>query len=410
MNRLFANRDARIYLVAQSLSLIGDNAIWLALGIWVKILTGSNSDAGLTFFAYLLGLLLGPAAGVVADRVRRRPLLIVTNLAAGVGVCALLLVSSRGQLWLIYLVLFGYGAVSGLITSAQTALLTVMLPDDLLGEANSLLQVGEIGLRVITPLIGAGILAVAGAKPVILLDACTFLVAGLALCLLRVREPRVVPSGESWPVAMSGGLRHILRTPELWRLQISMLGALLVVGFFQVAEFAIVGQGLNRPPTFLGILETAIGAGAICGGLVSARLMRLSSERTLVISALTGAAIACPLLMTRWLPVVLVAMIFAGACVVWVNVAAITLVQRKTPKELIGRVSGAVTTMYIVPQAISLGLGSVLITVVNYRVLLAIMAIVFLASAVQMAAWNREVADRSAGLVGVSAEEMGGDA
>jgi hypothetical protein len=52
----------------------------------------------------------------------------------------------------------------------------------------------------------------------------------------------------------------------------------------------------------------------------------------------------------------------------------------------------------------------VLITIVNYRVLLAIMAIVFLASAVQMAAWNREVTDRSAGLAGVSAEEMGGDA
>jgi MFS family permease len=398
VNKLFAHRDARTYLAAQGLSLIGDNALWLALGIWVKILTGSNSDAGLTFFAYILGLLLGPVGGLVADRVRRRPLLIVTNLVAGVGVCALLLVSGRGQLWLIYLVLFGYGAVSGLITSAQNALLTVMLPDDLLGDANSLLQVGEVGLRIITPLIGAGILAVAGAKPVILLDAFTFLAAGLALCMLRVREPRVTPSGESWLAAMSGGLRHIRRTPALWRLQISLVGALLVFGFFQVAEFAIVSQGLNRTPPFLGILETAMGAGAVFGGLVSAQLMRLSSERALVVSSLAGAAIACPLLMTKWLPVVLVAMTVAGACIVWVEVAAITLVQRRTPKELVGRVSAAIMTMSMIPQAISLGLGSALIAIVNYRLLLLIMAIVFLASAIQMAASDREMVDTSAGV------------
>jgi MFS family permease len=410
VNRLFANREARIYLAAQCLSLIGDNALWLALGIWVKILTGSNSDAGLTFFAYLLGLLLGPVGGVVADRVRRRPLLIVTNLVAGVGVCALLLVSGRGQLWLIYLVLFGYGAVSGLITSAQNALLTVMLPDDLLGEANSLLQVGEIGLRIITPLIGAGILAVAGAKPVILLDAFTFLVAGLALFLLRVREPRVTPSGESWLAEMSAGMWHLRRTPALWHLQISLVGAQLVFGFFQVAEFAIVSQGLNRTPPFLGILETAMGAGAVFGGLVAARLMRWSSERAMVVFSLAGAAIVCPLLMTKWLPVVLVAMTAAGICIVWVEVAAITLVQRRTPKELIGRVTAAIMTMAMIPQAISFGLGSALIAIVNYRLLLAVMAIVFLASAVQMAAPNREVTDRSADLAEVSAGEMEGEA
>jgi MFS family permease len=140
MRRLLADRDARFYLGGQTLSTIGDNALLLAMGIWVKMLTGSSAAAGLVMFALTAGFLLAPVTGLVADRLRRRPLLIAANLAAAALVCALLAVHGPGQVWLIYPVMFGYGALGGLITSAQTALLAVMLPADLLGEANSVLQ------------------------------------------------------------------------------------------------------------------------------------------------------------------------------------------------------------------------------------------------------------------------------
>ncbi|MGA8461811.1 MAG: MFS transporter, partial [Streptosporangiaceae bacterium] len=174
MRRLITHRDARIYIAGQSFSIIGDSALWLAMGIWVKILTGSNSAAGLTFFAFVCGCMTAPLSGVVVDRLRRRPLLIAANLGGAALVCVLLLVHGRGQVWLIYAVMFGYGAVNGLITAAQTALLTVLVPGDLLGEANSALQMLSQGLRLVTPLLGAGLLALAGARPVILLDAGTF--------------------------------------------------------------------------------------------------------------------------------------------------------------------------------------------------------------------------------------------
>ncbi len=154
MRRLLADRDARLYLSGQTLSAIGDSSLWLAMGIWVKILTGSSSAAGLVFFAFSCGLLLAPACGVVADRLPRRPLLAAVNLASAALVCLLLLVHGSSQIWLIYAVMFCYGASNALITSAQTALLAVMIPADLLGEANTLLQVGSQGTRIFTPLIG----------------------------------------------------------------------------------------------------------------------------------------------------------------------------------------------------------------------------------------------------------------
>ena len=68
------------------------------MGIWVKILTGSNSAAGLVFFAFSGGILLAPVTGLVADRLRRRPLpLIAANLAAAALVCVLLAAHGHGQ-------------------------------------------------------------------------------------------------------------------------------------------------------------------------------------------------------------------------------------------------------------------------------------------------------------------------
>ena len=101
--------------------------------------------------------------------------------------------------------MFGYGALSSLIYSAQTALLAVMLPADLLGEANSLLQMAAMGLRVVSPLLGAGLLAWAGPLPVVLLDAGTFVAAAGAVAALRVRSrrrPRLRRTGgPRWPPA-----------------------------------------------------------------------------------------------------------------------------------------------------------------------------------------------------------------
>jgi len=81
MKSVLANRDLRVFLLADALSLVGSGALWLALGIWAKSLTGSSAAAGMVIFAVLAPpVLLAPAAGMLVDRVRRRPLLVAVNL------------------------------------------------------------------------------------------------------------------------------------------------------------------------------------------------------------------------------------------------------------------------------------------------------------------------------------------
>ena len=159
MRKLLKNRNARRYLLGQSFSLFGDTAMFLALGIWVKVLTGSNGDAGLVFFAITAAALFSPIAGLVVDRLPRRPLLIWSNLASAAVVLLLLLVHGRGQLWLIYLVAFAYGLDYTFLSAGQSALLKLMLPDELLGDARGMLSTVREGLRLFGPLSGAGLFA-----------------------------------------------------------------------------------------------------------------------------------------------------------------------------------------------------------------------------------------------------------
>ncbi len=385
MRRLLSHRDARIYIAGQSLSVIGDSALWLAMGIWVKLLTGSNSAAGLTFFAFVCGCLVAPVTGVIVDRMRRRPLLIGANLASAALVCALLLVHGRGQVWLIYLVMFGYGAANSLIASAQTALLPVLVPGDLLADANSALQLASQGLRLVSPLLGAGVLAWAGAKPVILLDAGTFAAATGSILVLRLREPRPARVAAPWRAELSAGVRHVARTPALRRPLIACLIAVTAFGFFETVPFAVVAQGLHRRPEFLGVLISLQGVGAVAAAAVAAPVMRRTSERALVVGGLAACAAAALLMITAVLPLVLVASAGLGLSLVWINVGAITLIQRRTPSALVGRVDAALEFAITVPQAVSIAAGAALIAIVSYRVLLLAMAVVIAFSAAYLA-------------------------
>ena len=370
MRRLLAHRNARLYLSGQVMSLLGDGALWLAMGIWIKVLTGSSSAAGLSFFALALGSLCGPLGGMLADKVRRRPLLIATNLATAGLVLLLLLVRDRDQVWLIYAVMFGYGVSGSILGPAQTALVQAIVPAGLLGEANSVLQTAQQGLRLVTPLAGAGLFAVFGPAPVIIGDAATFLVAVATLVAIRLRERHPAPSGQRWLAELTAGARHIAGTIVLRQLTITAAVVVTAYGLSETVIFAVVSQGLHRPTTFLGILVAAQGAGAIAAGLAAAPLMGRLTEGLLAGLGMILAAAGFLLLIPSQLPAVLAGSVLLGGSISWIIVGIMTLFQRRTPPELMGRTDAAFTIAYTLPQTMAIALGAGLIALLNYRILL----------------------------------------
>src|ERR1700683_5525089 len=357
MRELLRARNARLCLGGQMVSTFGDNALWLAMGIWIKLLTGSSSLAGFSFFALALGTLTGPVSGLLVDRVRRRRLLIVANAATMCLVLLLLLVSRGSQVWLIYVVIAAYGAAAALIGPAQTALVQSVVPAGLLGEANAAMQTAQQGFRLVAPLIGAGLLAEVGARPVIIGDAATFLVAITTLAAIRISETRPVPSRDRWYVEVTAGLRHLMKNAQLRQLVLTIAVVVIAYGISESLIFAVADKGLHEPATFVGLMTAAQGFGAILSAPFSAAIMRRLSEAALACLGMLSAALGFALLTFQQIPTVLVGSALLGASIGWIVVAVMTLLQRGTPASLMGRTSAAFNFSYSAPQTLAIALG-----------------------------------------------------
>jgi MFS family permease len=385
MRRLLSHRDARLLLAGQTLSAFGDWALLIVLAVWVKSLTGSSAQAGLTFFVFALGALGAPLGGLVADRVRRRPLMIATDCVLGVGVLALLLVHDRGDVWLIYAVALLYGIGGTVFLPARSALLRVMLPEELLGDANGALSSTREGLRVIAPLAGAGLYAAFGGGAVAVLDAATFGASALFLSRMRVDEERPAPPEHHFLVEVSAGLRHLWRTIPLREIVVGATVALLVIGFAETLIFSVISHGLHRAPSFFGVLSTLQGAGSIAGGVTAAMLMRRLGDGRLVGLGLVLFAVGDSLLVFPSLPLVLLGFSIAGVGVAWAVVGFTTALQLRTPLAIQGRASAAADLFLSLAQTISIATGAALSTIVDYRLLLLVMAATTAASGLWLA-------------------------
>lgn len=367
----------RRLLVGWSLSNFGDSALYLSLAIWAKDLTGSNGAAGLIFLALAAPVFLSPLSGHLADRVRRRPLLIGTNLVGAVMVLALLAVSSADQLWILYAVAFGYGVLGTVIGSAQSGLLRDLLPDEDLPAANSALSTIDQGLRILSPLVGAGIYAAYGGGSLAILAAGTFLAGVVALATVRIAEsdPKEHPR-EHFRREFTAGFRHVRATPVLLRLAVAVAVAFAVLGVYDSVIFAVVEDGLGREPAFFGVLMSLQGGGSILGGITATWLIRRLGEARTVGVALVTFAVSSAGFAAPWLTVVAPAAVLGGVAIPWLIVGFVTARQRLTPARLQGRVSAVTILSMNGPQTVSIGLGAVLVSVVDYRLLIGVTCVI----------------------------------
>jgi MFS family permease len=377
-------RNGRLYLTGTGISVVGNNALSLAAGIWVKSLTGSSSEAALVSVCVYAPTLVQPLAGVLADRVRRRRFLVWLNLVSAALILPLLAVHGPGSAWIIFAVMTWYGIHLTLAGPAASALFAVMLSREMRQELNGWnLGLQETG-RLLSPLFGAGLFALIGGGIVSVFDALTFVVSAVMISRIRLAEPKPVPPQKHWRADLIAGFEHIRRTPELGRL---LAAASVVMSFSAVlvaAQYSLV-QGVGEPPSFLGVFSAALGAGSIVASLASGRLLRRLGERRLAIAGMADFALGNLMRATGLLPVAVAGSVVLGFALPWLFLALLSLSQRCTPPDRQGRVSAVVSLAFFGPQAPILALGALIIRYATYRELYLAGAIVAVATGIAFA-------------------------
>ena len=385
MRKAFAQKGFGRLFTGVSTSMFGDSLMLIVMALWVKSLTASNAAAGLTIFWLVLPSLFAPLFGLFVDRVRRRPLLVWANVASAVCVLPLLLVRDAGDVWLIYAVAFGYGISFVVVPAGLNGLLKEVMPPRLLVDANASLQTIKESFRLVGPLAGAALFSALGGGAVAVVDAASFLVAAAVIGSMRVHEDQPVRSAQHWRLELTEGIRHIWHDVLLRHTLVALGVTVLVVGFCESAIFAVT-DAFGRPVEFIGVLLTVQGVGAIAGGLTASPLVRRCGEAgTLAVSLgllAVGAALMA-LAPSLWL--VFVAIATFGYALPPMMIAFGTLMQLRTPGRLMGRVSTANDVVLGTPQTVSIAVGALLVSLLDYRLIFAIMAGVTASAATYLA-------------------------
>ncbi|MFE1952407.1 MFS transporter [Streptomyces sp. NPDC059524] len=364
--RVLRDRAAGRCLLAVLVSGFGTSALWLVSGVWTKELTGSDGLAALCAFALWAPTLAGPLLGAIADRVRRRRLLVAVNLALSALVLALFAVDGPGRLWLLFAVLFLYGACGVVTDAAESAWVAGAVPADVLGELNGLRMSVNEGVKIVAPLAGAALFAAYGGARVALLDAVTFVAAAGLFASVRGRDPRPVRRAGA---RAADGLRELWRHGEPRPLLLSGSGVMALSGVTGASVFAVV-DGLGRAPAFTGVLYAVQGVGSVAAGALSGGLLRRLGARRFAAYGIALFALGAAVRAVPYDAAVLVGSAAIGVGLPCPLVAALTAVQRALPDEVLGRASAAAHTLLFTPGALTLAVGAGLVVVAPVGVLL----------------------------------------
>lgn len=309
------SRNYRLYTAGQGVSLAGTWMQTVGLGLLVLQLTGSGTSVGLVTAAqYIPVLLLAPLGGVLTDRVDTRKLLLCTQAATGVLALTLglLTISGNVRLWMVYVIASGAGMLQVVDNPARQLFALQLVGPEHLTNAITLNTVNMNLARIIGPAIGAAISSTLGVGPCFLVNAGTFLVVIVALLAMRASEfyPKVRSPRAKGQVRE--GLRYVNRTPGL-RTPLIMMALIGTLAYeFQVSLLLAAKYTFHGDGGTYGLMMSAMGVGAVVGGLVTA-----SRERH-GLSTLNSTSVAFGVLMLAVsvapsLPLAVVALVLLGA-------------------------------------------------------------------------------------------------
>lgn len=351
---LWRNRDFRLLWAGQTVSELGSQVSTLALPlVAIDELHASAFAVGmLTATATLPFLLVGLPAGAWVDRLRRRPVLIASDIARAMVLGSIPAAWALSVLTLaqLYVVSLAAGVLTVFFDVAYQSYLPVLVSRDQLVEGNGKLGGTMAGAQVAGPAVGGLLVGAVGAATSVLADAASFVVSYLSLFAIGVPESRPSrPDGEA-PTTLRAeiaeGLRFVWHEPRIR----SVAGSTATSNFFSTMALAVILVFLRRQihlsPGHIGVLLAIGSAGGVLGAVTAARLARRFGVGRIIRAAIEVAGVgqlAYPLVTEATASVLVVTGgLLTSAGAVAYNINQLSLRQALCPQPLVGRMNASV--------------------------------------------------------------------
>jgi len=332
--------------------------------------------------------------------------MIASDLLRGGLVLFCLLVGSREQVWIFYLVGFLMSAISVFFFPARQAVTPLLVAEEELLAANALLETS----RTLAMLLGAAaagfLIAYAGAQVAFILVSVAFLLS--AAFLWAVRVPRTVKPVSAASLAnlwaeLRQGLSFVRRSRLLTGVIITFTVVMLGIGAINVLWVPFMDRAFGVGPEGLGIADSLQGLGMLVGSIVVGNVTG-RFRRTRLLSGSIGliglTVVAVGLAPT--FAIVLAILFFVGLSLPSANAAATTLVQTVTPDELMGRVNSASGTVQQVANLLSMAVAATLGDLIGVRTVFVVCGLIMVLAGVMGWLMLREPSEALTGAAAVA--------
>lgn len=277
--RSLAVRNYRLFFGGQIVSVSGSWMQVVAQDWLVLQLTDSGVALGLvTAFQFVPMMILGPWAGVVADRVDKRRLLLGSQVVAAMLALTLGILTATGavQLWMVFGLAFGLGLTTAFEMPARQAFVFEMVGSDKLTNAVSLNSIVMNGGRMVGPAIAGGLIAGLGLAACFLINAATYIATIGALAAMRTHELHAAPKAERAKGQLREGFRYVWSLPAL-RVPLLLVAVIGTLSYeFQVSLPLLARFTYDAGADGYGLLLSTMSVGAVLGGLLVAARFRPS--------------------------------------------------------------------------------------------------------------------------------------
>lgn len=348
--------------LAQVISLMGDWFNTIASVIIVNRYADSGLAVGGLFIARALPpFLLGPVAGVVADRFDRRVVLIISDILRAVIVLCFLLVDRPERLWLLYVLTVLQFSVSSFFEPARAALTPALVEPNELLTANTLASVTWSAMLTLGGAIGGLTASLFGVQVSLIVDSASFLLSAvLVLGISGQFRSQAAHAFESGWKNFVDGLNYVRKNLDVG--VVTLVKALGQVGSFDIIA-ALYASRLFRygeeGATTLGLMFTAFGVGAVIGPLIANRFGDSSAawlRRAILVGFLCMPIAWFVVGVAPSLPIVLLGCVLRGigGSINWTY--SEVLLQMSVPDHLLGRVFAFDFAVFTLAVSISLWL------------------------------------------------------
>jgi MFS family permease len=269
----FGSTNFRLYFGGQVLSTVGTWSQTLAITALVFELTGTSAQLGLTIaLQFVPMLLLGPVAGLVADRFDNRRILILTSLAQGLLASTYGVLSATGHVSILTIdvITVGFGVVSVFERTAMQTFVPQLVPAPHVQSAVAMANTVNGTARMFGPALAGFLVTTAGVTVCFFVNAASFAVVLLALSLMRAHAIRPRELLQQAGGGITEGLRYVRRTPKVR----TPILAMLVIGTsaynFLVTVPAIVEFTFGRDAGAMGLVFGVSSLGTLLGAYLAA--------------------------------------------------------------------------------------------------------------------------------------------